>query len=504
MRHYFNLPRIPLLPVQPALTPAVSSPAPVDGTTASAPKIWPDAAGHPLTIDSTLADLATFRFEVQPGMLTGAVDDTFRQHSEIPGVLVVDGRQLLGVISRRRFFEILGQLYGTALFLKRPVEAMLDPVSRDWLQMSSATRIDEATRLIFERPERWVYEPIVVEFPDHTYRLLDVRALLFAQTHLFANLQLELRKINLELEDRVQLRTLELARINDNLQDEISRRRQVEEALTLARDEALAASHLKTELLAHVSHELRTPLGAILGFSEMLTLGLYGEMSEQQNEVATKIIVSSRYLENLVNDLLDQARLSTGRYSLNFNAFSPKDLLEPTLAKVRVMAEKKLLTLVADVAVDFPNVVSGDLVRLEQILLNLLNNAIKFTDQGAIGVRLYRVGQHQWAVEVADTGRGIPPEAQAYIFEPFRQVDGSVTRLTRGVGLGLSIVQQLVSLMNGHIHLKSEVGRGSTFTVVLPLHAELKAEAAPPFQASLLKENQPSDSQAPLSLDHRR
>jgi len=436
------------------------------------PKLWPEITeGSTLTPESTLADLATYGFEAAPNLLTKTIDDTFRQHTEIPGVLIVHNQKLLGVISRRRFFEIMGQLYGTALFLKRPIEAMLDGTSRQWLQMPSRTPIDEATHLVFQRPEHWVYEPVVVEFAEGHYRLLDIRVLLIAQTRLFANLQRDLRQINDRLEDRVRQRTLELAGINNNLEDEINRRKQTEDALILARDQALQASNLKTELLSHVSHELRTPLGAVLGFSEMLSMGMYGEITDKQRDVTTKITDSSRYLENLVNDLLDQAQLAAGKYTLKLSIFSPADLLEPTLAKMRVLAEKKPITLVTDIALDMPRSISGDLVRLEQILLNLVSNAIKFTDQGAIGIRIYRVGNSQWAMEVTDTGSGIPLEAQAYIFEPFRQVDGSPTRQQRGTGLGLSIVQQLVTLMNGHIHLKSEPGRGSTFTVILPVQA---------------------------------
>lgn len=446
----------------PSLSPAL---------TLDPPKLWPQVdSTQALTIDSTLVQLATYGFESDPAQLANAIDDTFRQHTEIPGVMLVKTSILMGVISRRRFFEILGQLYGTALFLKRPIETMLDPISRQWLQISSTTTIDQATQLVFQRPERWVYEPIVVSYPNGTFRLLDVRVLLIAQTRLFANLQRDLRQSNERLEERVRQRTLELAGINNSLEDEVSRRRQTEDALVLARDQALQASHLKTELLAHVSHELRTPLGAVLGFSEMLSMGLYGPLNDKQRDIATRITESSRYLEGLVNDLLDQAQLTAGKYTLKISIFSPGDLLEPALAKIRVLAENKPITIVTDVAVNMPRTLSGDLLRLQQILLNLASNATKFTERGAIGIRLYRVGQNQWAMEVSDTGRGIPAEAQAYVFEPFRQVEGTIPGQQRGTGLGLSIVQQLVTLMDGYINLKSQLGHGSTFTVVLPIH----------------------------------
>lgn len=410
-----------------------------------------------LTAQSTLADLVTYRFEAGPDVLAGTIDVTFRSQTEIPGVLIEHEHQVLGVISRRRFFEQLGQLYGTALFLKRPIQIMLDAVSREWLQLPSTTRINAATSLVFQRPERRVYEPIVVEFGDQSYALLDIRNLLIAQTHLFENLQRELHLINEELEDRVQQRTAELALINEDL--------------IVARDQALDASRLKTELLAHVSHELRTPLGAILGFSELLALGLYGPVSGQQQTAIGKIGESSRYLSVLVDDLLDQAQLAAGKMQLKESYFHPNDLVETVLSKTQVLAKRKDLPLLVEVGPEMPPVIRGDQIRLEQILLNLVSNAIKFTAVGQVKIRLSPTPPSQWVMEVSDTGCGIALEAQTYIFEPFRQVDGSATRLHRGTGLGLSIVQHLTTLMGGNIQLTSAVNRGSTFSVILPLRS---------------------------------
>jgi signal transduction histidine kinase len=314
-----------------------------------------------------------------------------------------------------------------------------------------------------------VYEPIVVEIADSTFALLDVRILLIAQTQLFANLQRALRQINDELEQRVQQRTVELGQTNKELEEEIGHRKQVETALIVARDEALEADRLKTEFLAHVSHELRTPLSAIMGFSEMLEMGMYGEVSDKQSEVASKIAESSRYLDSIVNDLLDQAQLAAGRFKMKEAEFQPSELMQTVLDKMLVLAERKYLNLTVRVSPELPRTLMGDKVRLEQILLNLVSNAIKFTDLGSVQVRLFRYDLNLWAMEVSDTGRGITQQAQAYIFEPFRQVDGSQTRAQRGTGLGLAIVKQLATLMNGHIELKSQVGSGSRFTVFLPL-----------------------------------
>jgi signal transduction histidine kinase len=267
----------------------------------------------------------------------------------------------------------------------------------------------------------------------------------------------------------MQEQATELRAANEKLLQEITEHERTEKALALARDEALAASRLKTELLAKVSHELRTPLGAILGFAELLQLTVYGPLSEKQHETLGKIIESTNDLTNLVNQLLDQAQLHAGKLKLNLSTFAPAELVDRTLSKMNVLAQAKGLTLTANITTDMPATLFSDPVYVQQILVNLVSNAIKFTHKGTIQVDLYRPDDAHWALQVSDTGPGVPIEAQAYIFEPFRQVDGSITREQGGAGLGLSIVKQLTELLDGQVTLVSEVGRGSTFIVQLPL-----------------------------------
>jgi PAS domain S-box-containing protein len=250
---------------------------------------------------------------------------------------------------------------------------------------------------------------------------------------------------------------------------DITERKQVEESMRYARDQALEASRLKSELLAKVSHELRTPLGAIMGYAEMLQEGIFGPLFIEQREATAEIIDSSHFLTTMVNELLDQAQLEAGRVKLNVKKMAPADLLEQVKSKLDVLAQARGLALNCEVDPAVPATLCGDPERLQQILINLVGNAIKFTEHGSVSVHLYRPDDTHWAMRVADTGAGIPPEAKAYIFEPFRQVDSTLTRLHRGTGLGLSIVKQLVTLMDGQITLESELGRGSTFTTTLPL-----------------------------------
>jgi PAS domain S-box-containing protein len=251
---------------------------------------------------------------------------------------------------------------------------------------------------------------------------------------------------------------------------DISSQKQMQEALIQARDQALEASRLKSELVAKVSHELRTPLTAILGFAEMLEAEVYGPLTPEQRQPALEIIDSVQYVIKLVNEILSQAQLEAGQLKLQPSAFSPAALVEKVLAKMNPLARSKDIQLITQIAPTLPATFWGDVTRLQQILVNLVDNAIKFTATGSVKVYLFLSDAQYWAIQVTDTGPGIPPEAYDYIFEPFRQVDGSLTREQDGAGLGLSIVKQLTWLMGGQIKLTSQVGQGSTFTVLLPLN----------------------------------
>jgi len=226
---------------------------------------------------------------------------------------------------------------------------------------------------------------------------------------------------------------------------------------------------MKSGFVSMVSHELRTPLNAILGYAEILIEAVYGSLAEKQRGVVTRIMTNTKRLLSLVNDLLDQAQMEAGRLAFNTTAFTPNELVEGVQSLMIVTAQSKGLSLTHQIAADVPPMLAGDPQRLHQILVNLVNNAIKFTEQGTINMRIYSPDSNHWALEVSDTGLGISAEAQQQIFEPFWQVEDTATRSHAGVGLGLSIVKKLVDLMKGEISLTSELGRGSTFTILLPL-----------------------------------
>ncbi len=241
-----------------------------------------------------------------------------------------------------------------------------------------------------------------------------------------------------------------------------------------AHEEARRANQSKTKLLANVSHDLRTPLGAIIGYAEMLQDGSFGSVNEEQQNAAYEILDSSNQLMGFVNNLVGQAQIETGRVILHEHNFEPYELISPLLSTLKFHAQKKGLTLEVEFDPQLPEELIGDAYWLRQIVLNLINNSVKFTEKGSVKVRFCRKDMEHWAIQVSDTGIGIPEEAQSSIFEEYSQVDNKSTRKQAGSGLGLSIVKGLANEMGGRIDLISKVGEGSTFTVVLPLIAAQK------------------------------
>ena len=226
---------------------------------------------------------------------------------------------------------------------------------------------------------------------------------------------------------------------------------------------------LKSTFVAIVSHELRTPLNAILGYAEMFKEAVYGPMNDKQINMAERIMTNTRRLLGLINDLLNQAQMEAGKLTIKMAPFKTTDLLDNLHAVMDKSATDKGLQLTSEIDSNLPDVLSGDVERLHQITVNLVNNAIKFTKKGSIHVKLFQPYENKWGIEVSDTGAGIPESELPYVFDTFRQVEGTATRVHGGFGLGLSIVKQLVTLMNGEIKVRSIMEGGTTFIVTLPL-----------------------------------
>ncbi|MDZ4763169.1 MAG: histidine kinase N-terminal 7TM domain-containing protein [Chloroflexota bacterium] len=252
---------------------------------------------------------------------------------------------------------------------------------------------------------------------------------------------------------------------------EVTARKQNELALAEARDHALQLDQFKTQVLSDVSHDLRTPLAAIQGFAELLQGGFYDNEPDKQAHALQSIINDAHYLNQLVNQLLDKSALNSGRIELKPVAFAPASLVRTTVEGASILAEAKGLTLRVDISADLPAQLSGDPDRIQQIITNLTGNAIKFTERGGVVVRVFCPDAGHWAIQVTDTGHGIPPNLQDAIFEPFRQLNQGQPQAirTRGFGLGLTIVKDLTTMMNGEVTVESHVGQGSSFTATFPI-----------------------------------
>ena len=226
---------------------------------------------------------------------------------------------------------------------------------------------------------------------------------------------------------------------------------------------------MKSTFVSLASHELRTPLNAILGYAELLHEQVYGSLTDRQIDATKRILTNTHHMLSLANNLLDRAQIEAGILELDVADFSPAKVVSEAVSAMEILARNRGLELTSQADESVPQVVTGDRQRVNQVVVNLIGNALKFTNEGGVHVRAYSPSADHWAVDVTDTGIGIPEEAREYIFEPFRQADESATREYGGAGLGLSIVKQLVQMMGGTIALESEVGKGSTFTIVFPL-----------------------------------
>ncbi len=233
------------------------------------------------------------------------------------------------------------------------------------------------------------------------------------------------------------------------------------------------ASRHKSQFLANMSHELRTPLNAILGYTELILDSIYGEPTEKMRTVLERLQANGRHLLGLINDVLDLSKIEAGQLILSLDEYSLSDLVHGVVSAVEPLAAEKRLAFKAEVAPLLPTG-RGDGRRLSQVLLNLVGNAIKFTDKGEVAIRASATNG-AFTVAVCDTGPGIAAADQAKIFEEFQQADSSITRKKGGTGLGLSIAKRIIEMHGGRIWVESEPGKGSTFYFTLPVRVEAQA-----------------------------
>lgn len=256
----------------------------------------------------------------------------------------------------------------------------------------------------------------------------------------------------------------ELMQYRDHLEEMVKKRTA---ELELEKEKALSADRLKSAFLATMSHELRTPLNSIIGFSGILMQGLPGPLNEEQKKQLGMLQQSARHLLSLINDVLDISKIEAGQLKVNINEFNLPEVIHRVVEINKPLADKKNLQIHVTIDPEVNEIVS-DKQRIQQVLINLLNNAIKFTDEGSVSIDCLKVGD-QIQLQVKDTGIGIEKEKIPLLFKPFTQIDTGLTRKHEGTGLGLSICKKLLDMLNGGIGVISEHNVGSTFIVKLPI-----------------------------------
>lgn len=274
---------------------------------------------------------------------------------------------------------------------------------------------------------------------------------------------------NRSLEDKVIERTQKLEKQKITLESEISRRKAYEEELITAKEAAEAGARAKSQFLSTMSHEIRTPMNAVIGMSGLLA---ETELSEEQDDYVRTIKVSGENLLGIINNILDYSKIESGKLELETVEFYVADIVEDTFDLVSSMARSKNLELMYFLEEDVPHAILSDATRLRQVLVNLTNNAVKFTEKGEIYLNVrtqYTERGTELLFQLEDTGMGIPNDRLGRLFESFSQVDASTTRKFGGTGLGLAICKKIVEALGGHIWVESKLGKGTVFYFTVPL-----------------------------------
>lgn len=412
-----------------------------------------------LTLDSSLAALPTHDFQVSLTTFGEVIAAEFQKHSELPGVLITDENHLVGMISRTQFFEWLSRPYGLETFLRRPIQSLWKMIVKaeetsnretlvtKYLLLSKTCSIDTAIELALNRPASLLYEPIAIAWDDEQHRLLDMQVLLLAHSKLFA----------------------------------------------LAKQGADSADRAKSEFLTNMSQELRTPLNAILGFTQVISRELRRDnltsLKDLQQYVGI-INYAGEHLLELVNDILQLSKLEIEKITLNPKSFDLYYFLDNIKEILEIQALPKGLKLVFDYTSDVPQYICSDEGKLRKILINIIENAIKFTSNGHVilkvknqssPVKVEGEESHQFLFEnclyfeVEDTGAGIAQNEINTLFTTFGKTETG-RNSQQGIGLGLAISQNFVQLMGGEITVSSTVGRGTTFAFDIQVMLAHKSE----------------------------
>lgn len=381
--------------------------------------------------DITVFDLPFFDVQVNDSTPGSEVARLFEENHSLPGIVVMDQGRFRGMVSRNQFFQRLGRPFGIEVYSTRSITSFLDSLNVPPLLVSAEMTIQNAAILCLARPVEYVYDPFVVTVKDRPPRLVDFLALILKQTELLTAAQIEAHE---------------------------------------QKAAAISASNAKSDFLANMSHELRTPLTAIIGYGEILIEDLTtGETDESLPRVKS-IVSSGKHLLEMINGILDLAKIEARKMDLFLTTFSLLDFVFEitTIAQPLIKKNDNEFTVTSDYAV---SEMHSDEAKLRQCLTNLIGNAAKFTSRGRVVLNIRKEVRENgdWiAFQVSDTGIGMSEVQMSRLFEAFYQGDSSISRHYGGTGLGLSLTKQFCEMLGGTLAVQSAVNQGTTFTMKVP------------------------------------
>ena len=401
-----------------------------------------------LNLGSTLQDLQLHNVQLEINQSGVIIAEVFEANKLLPGIILTNSGQFVGMISQNQFLKTLSRQYGRELFLNRPITILYEFIKHEFLVLAGDTAIVDAAYQAVKRPQEYIYEPIVVEVSPGNYQVLETQNLLIAQSHIHQLAQ-DL------LKEQTQAQLIQNQKLEILGKD-----------LLAAKEAAEVANRAKSEFLANMSHELRTPLNGIMGYAQLLQNSQ--KMDREDKSRIDIIYRCGSHLLSLINDVLDLSKIEAERMELSPRDFHFPAFLEGVVEICRINAEQKGISFSYQPVMGLPEGVCADEKRLRQVLINLLGNAIKFTDEGKVTFTVGKVAGGKTRFEVRDTGIGISSEQIKQLFQPFKQIEQR-TKQIEGTGLGLAISQKIVQLMGSFIQVESQTGIGSIFAFEIDL-----------------------------------